>query len=187
MMQAEPHDREALQARVEAGWAPEYLLFWGHSASRGAPPGKECLSQWYPAGFTLDGETYVTAEHYMMAQKAVLFEDAEVAAQIRASREPAAVKALGRKVRGFDAARWEEHRFRVVAAGSHAKFSQNAALQSYLLGTGTRVLVEASPSDAIWGIGLAESDPRARDPRSWPGLNLLGFALMHARALLAAG
>ena len=187
MMQPEPHDRKALQARVEAGWAPEYLLFWGHSASRGAPLGKECLSQWYPAAFTLDGETYATAEHYMMAQKAVLFGDAEVAALIRASSKPADVKALGRKVRGFDAARWEEHRFRVVAAGSHAKFSQNTAMLAFLLGTGARVLVEASPSDAIWGIGSAESDPRARDPHQWPGLNLLGFALMHARALLAAG
>jgi hypothetical protein len=187
MFEPEPHDRKALQARVEAGWAPDYVLFWGHSASRDAPLGKECLSQWYPARFTLDGETYATAEHYKMARKAVLFGDAEMAAQIRASSEPAEVKALGRKVRGFDAARWEEHRFRIVAAGSRAKFSQNAALRAFLVGTGARVLVEASPSDAIWGIGVAESDPRARDPRRWPGLNLLGFALMHARALLAAG
>lgn len=105
-MEPEPHDLETLRRRIESGWAPDYLLFWGHTAARGAPLGKECLSQWYPAPFVLDGDTYPTAEHYMMARKAVLFGDAAVAAQIRACSKPAEVKALGRKVRGFDAARW---------------------------------------------------------------------------------
>jgi len=48
-----------------------------------------------------------------------------------------------------------------------------------------RVLVEASPLDRVWGIGLAADDPRAADPAGWRGLNLLGFALMEARDLLS--
>jgi ribA/ribD-fused uncharacterized protein len=55
-----------------------------------------------------------------------------------------------------------------------------------LLGTNVRVLAEASPSDRIWGIGLGADDECASDPRRWNGLNLLGFALMSARATLAA-
>jgi ribA/ribD-fused uncharacterized protein len=69
-------------------------------------------------------------------------------------------------------------------AGNVAKFGQHDDLRAFLLGTGSRVLVEASPGDRIWGIGLTEADPRAADPRSWRGLNLLGFALMEARAQL---
>ena len=70
--------------------------------------------------------------------------------------------------------------------GNVAKFSQNAELGAFLLGTGHQVLVEASPVDPIWGIGLAATDPAAQDPRAWRGLNLLGFALMAARDVLRA-
>ncbi|MEU4646849.1 NADAR family protein [Nocardia fluminea] len=76
---------------------------------------------------------------------------------------------------------WERARFGIVVAGSVAKFGQNDALRGYLVGTGARVLVEASPVDRIWGIGMAADDPGALDPGRWKGLNLLGFALMRAR------
>ncbi len=182
--ETEPTDLASLQARVESGWTPRFLFFWGHSAARAAPPGKECLSQWYPASFIAGGRKYATAEHFMMAQKALLFDDTNAADQILGCGHPAEAKELGRHVRGFDEDLWEQHRSEIVAAGSYAKFSQNPRLRSYLCTTGTRVLVEASPKDTIWGIGLAEKDPRARDPKGWRGLNLLGFALMQARARL---
>jgi ribA/ribD-fused uncharacterized protein len=186
MEQEEPLDLSSLQRRVEAGWSPTFLFFWGHSARPGGTIGKECLSQWYPAPFVLDGYRYATAEHYMMAQKAVLFGDDHAARQIRDSQEPAEAKELGRHVRGFDDDRWVEHRFGIVAAGSHAKFSQHPSLRAFLIATSPKVLVEASPRDRIWGIGLAEKNPGVRSPREWRGLNLLGFALMHARSRLAA-
>lgn len=184
-MEPEVYDLGTLQERVRAGWSPKYVFFWGHTGSPQRGVGKECFSQWYPAGFTLEGVTYATAEHYMMAQKALLFGDTDAAQQILACRRPAEVKELGRHVRGFDQARWEAHRFDIVVAASRAKFGQNAALRDCILGTASAVLVEASPKDTIWGIGLAEADPRARDPLAWCGLNLLGFALMVARARLA--
>ncbi|MET9595712.1 NADAR family protein [Streptomyces sp. NPDC006516] len=179
--------RDALEARVAGGERVKYLPFWGHRARADNVLGKSCLSQWWPAPFTVDAVTYATAEHWMMAGKARLFGDAEAESAALAARSPAEAKKAGRLVKGFDDAVWERERFALVVAGSVHKFGQDPALLAYLLGTGDRVLVEASPMDRIWGIGLAEDDPRALTPASWRGLNLLGFALMEARALLRAG
>lgn len=181
----EPRSVEQLCEAIAEGWAPEYLFFWKHG-SRAGGIGPECLSQWYPAGFVVDGERFATAEHFMMYRKALLFDDEGVAERILGVDHPRAVKKLGRRTRGFDEERWVAHRFDIVVAGSLAKFSQNPGLRAFLCGTSPRVLVEASPLDAIWGIGLAEEDPAARHPARWRGLNLLGFALMKARAELRA-
>jgi len=124
---------------------------------------------------------YPTAEHFMMAEKARLFGDDEARARILKAGSPAAAKKLGRTVRGFTEAAWARARFDIVVAGSRAKFGQNADLAAFLAATGDRVLVEASPVDRIWGIGLAATSPAATQPEKWRGLNLLGFALMVAR------
>jgi ribA/ribD-fused uncharacterized protein len=179
-----PSSLQSLQRAVEAGERFRYLLFWGHTArgrTGSGGVGRECLSQWYPSAFEVDGQRYPTAEHFMMAGKARLFGDAEALEAILAARGPGAAKALGRGVRGFDEEAWVAHRFDLVVAGSVAKFSQAPALGAFLRATGTAVLVEASPRDRIWGIGLAASDPAAEDPRRWRGANLLGFALMETR------
>ena len=181
-----PNSVADLLAHIATGTQPDYLLFWGHRPSRDGSIGKTCMSQWFEAGFAVDGLRYPTAEHFMMAGKARLFGDGEIAGQILAAAEPGAVKALGRKIRGFDEATWVAHRSGIVEAANLAKFSQNPALRDFLLATGEKVLVEASPVDAIWGIGLAADDARAQDPAQWPGLNLLGFALMQVRARLRA-
>ncbi|SNT66236.1 hypothetical protein SAMN05421812_13517 [Asanoa hainanensis] len=179
-----PQSLPELLAHVGAGGRVKYLLFWGHQARPGGGVGPACLSQWWPAPFVVDGVRYATAEHYMMAGKARLFGDEELAGRMLAAAHPGAVKALGRQVRSFDEAVWAEHRFELVVAGNVAKFGQHPDLGRFLSGTGNRVLVEASPLDRVWGIGLAADDPDASDPTRWRGLNLLGFALMHARARL---
>lgn len=173
-----------LIARVSSGERVKYVFFWGHTPKKEGTVDASCLSQWYPAPFEVDGVRYATAEHFMMASKARLFGDEAACARILASAHPGEAKKLGREVRGFDAARWEAHRFDLVVRGNVAKFGQDDALRAFLLGTGDRVLVEASPRDTIWGIGLASNDERAPDPARWCGLNLLGFALMEARARL---
>ena len=61
------------------------------------------------------------------------------------------------------------------------KFSQNQNFKDFLLSTGDKILVEASPYDRIWGIGMLETDNRAENPLLWNGENLLGFALMEVR------
>ena len=178
------YDRDALLEAIASGWQPKYVFFWGHTP-KGSGVGKHVLSQWWPARFTVEGDTYISAEHYMMAEKARLFGDEETRSSILATSKPGAAKALGRTVRSFDEKRWEQHRFDIVVRASAAKFGQNADLAAYLAETGDKVLVEASPVDRVWGIGLAADDPRAERPTEWQGLNLLGFALMRARTMLA--
>ncbi|WP_424533197.1 NADAR family protein [Sphaerisporangium viridialbum] len=163
-----------------------YLLFWGHHPPRDGGVGAGCLSQWWEIAFTDDGHVFRSAEHYMMAHKAWLFGDGGTAASILAAGHPGEAKKLGREVRGFDEAVWDEHRYQIVVRGNIAKFGQHAELGDFLLGTGARVLVEASPVDRVWGIGLAADDERAASPAAWQGLNLLGFALMDARDALRA-
>ena len=186
MVKTLPRDLDELCAQVRAGSRPQLLLFWGHQPNPDGSAGKGCFSQWYPAPFEVEGVRFPSAEHYMMWRKAQLFGDAAVAAQVLAAGSPAAAKKLGRAVRNFDDGAWTKHRFDIVVQASLAKFGQNPALQTYLLGTNDHVLVEASPVDRIWGIGLAATDERAPNPLLWSGLNLLGFALMQARAQLAS-
>lgn len=178
--------REQLAESVAHGADPKWLLFWGHQPPAGGGVGKGCLSQWWPCTFTVDGVEYTSAEQWMMAAKARLFSDFRAEERILAARTPAESKALGRLVSGFDEQVWADRRFELVVHGNVAKFGQDAALGSYLSSTANRVLVEASPRDRIWGIGLSADDPSARQPAAWQGLNLLGFALMEARDRLAA-
>ncbi|MFI7575611.1 NADAR family protein [Micromonospora sp. NPDC049497] len=169
---------------VASGQRVKFLHFWGHRPRPDGSVGAGCLSQWWPAPFSIDGHEFATAEHYMMWAKAILFGDTSIAEEVLAASHPHQAKTLGRQVRGFDQTIWEANRHGIVVQGSDAKFGQHADLRAYLLGTGDRVLVEASPIDRIWGIGLSADDPEAADPGQWKGLNLLGFALMHTRQRL---
>ena len=176
--------RDALVSAVRSGAKVKYLHFWGHRARADGQVGASCLSQWWPSPFTVDGVEYRTAEHWMMARKARLFGDERAERLALDAPNPALAKKAGRLVRGFDEAVWERERFGIVVEGSVGKFASDGELRSFLLGTGERVLVEASPLDRVWGIGLAADDDRAVDPARWRGANLLGFALMEARGRL---
>ncbi len=179
-------DLDTLRAAHASGARFDYLFFWGHTPRAPAVIDAACLSQWAPISFEAHGERFATAEHYMMWGKARLFDDGETGAQILAAATPAQAKHLGRQVRGFDELMWRAHRLELVTQGNIHKFSQHAECAAFLRATGERVLVEASPMDRVWGIGLRASDPRALDPGQWRGLNLLGFALMRARSALGA-
>lgn len=120
----------------------------------------------------------------MMAEKARLFGDLATRKRVLAASTPGEAKQLGREVTPWNQDTWAAHRFEIVVRASVGKFASNAPLRAFLLATGDRVLVEASPRDRIWGIGMAKNDPSAENPLEWHGLNLLGFALMQARAQL---
>jgi ribA/ribD-fused uncharacterized protein len=182
---------DELAAALSAGDRPKWLHFWGHTPKGDGAArkvGQWVLSQWYPATFRDDaGTVFGSAEHYMMWRKATLFEDAAIAEQVLAARTPAEAKDLGRRVGGFHDETWVGHRWEIVVSGSILKFGQDPVLRDYLLSTRNRVLVEASPRDRIWGIGLGAGSEYAEKPEQWRGLNLLGFALMEARHVLAGG
>ena len=162
----------------------EYLLFWGHQPSRDGSITKTCFSQWWEQAFTVEGIPYLTAEHWMMAEKARLFNDNSALAKILAATKPAAAKAFGREVLNFDPSVWNDKKRQIVVQGNVHKFSQNPELQAFLLATGDKIIVEASPRDQIWGIGLGPENPKALHPSTWRGQNLLGFALMEVRDLI---
>lgn len=169
--------------RMERGERLRFVFFWGE-IEEACSVTEACLSQWYPCRFVVDDVAYGSAEHYMMAQKALLFGDREIYEKIMAAGTPNEMKALGRQIRNFDQDKWDASKYQIVVDGNAAKFGQNDALKAFLLGTGNAVLAEASPYDGIWGIQLAAEDPLATDPKCWQGENLLGFALMEVRDLI---
>jgi len=168
----------------ESGIPVKFLLFWGHANKNNETVGKFCFSQWFPSPFTIDGITYKTAEHWMMAQKAVLFDDESALKKIIACNTPAEAKKFGRQVLGFDEMVWNDKRCDIVKLGNIHKFNQHPIFADYLLATGDRVIAESSPVDTIWGTGLPPDHKEADNIYYWRGLNLLGFSLMEVRDFL---
>lgn len=162
----------------------KFIYFWGHDNREKNEVGKFCFSQWYESPFSVNGVVYKTSEHWMMGQKALLFKDHILFEKIIGSIKPGEAKELGRQVRNFDQSTWENERFQIVVSGNKHKFEQNSKIGDYLLKTRDRVLVEASPVDLVWGVGLAANDPDIANIYKWRGLNLLGFALMVTRDFL---
>jgi ribA/ribD-fused uncharacterized protein len=155
----------------------QFTLFWAG-----------IFSQWYQADFVIDDVRYCCCEQYMMAEKAKLFGDGKTLAQIMGTRDPKQQKKLGRQVAGFDKDVWERieengkpYCWNIVYQGNVAKFQQNPGLGELLQKTAGTTLVEASPYDKIWGIGLGEDDPRAKERSQWQGTNWLGEVLTQVR------
>jgi ribA/ribD-fused uncharacterized protein len=184
----------------------QYVAFWGHDFPNGQ------LSQWYPSPFTftisdvdstllksigdilkkrnivinfglISGKLFLTAEHFMMAGKAMLF-DTSCIGNIMAATNPKTVKNAGRKVKNFNQSVWDSVNILWVAIGNYLKFTQHVHLKTFLKNTGDRILIEASPFDTIWGVGLPPNSELLRTPSSWKGENRLGDALMIVRSLI---
>ncbi len=139
------------------------------------------LSNWFISPFTYAGRRYFSCEQYLMEQKALTFGDDEIAEKIMKSRNLSEIKRLGKQVARYNENLWKTIRPQVMRRGLRAKFQQNPELLLQLLGTGSAILCECAPRDAIWGIGLAADDPRSDDTKEWRGRNLLGRALMRVR------
>ena len=151
----------------------EFCFFWKSNSY---------LSNWYPSEFVIDGVKYWCVEQYMMAKKAELFNDSNTYCYIMMSNSQKEIKALGRQIIGFSDDVWIPNRERIVFEGNYAKFTQNPMLKSFLMKQKDKILVEASPFDKIWGIGLDSSDLSfVSNPHNWRGTNLLGFVLMDVR------
>nr|WP_276576024.1 NADAR family protein [Oceanirhabdus seepicola] len=171
----------SLQKDFKKGKKIKYLFFWGHQPSYDGSITKTCLSQWWKSDFSVGINEYCCMEQYMMAEKARLFEDNEILEEILRSCHPKQIKELGRKVRNFNEDLWKRRRYSIILNGNYAKFLQNENLRQFLMQTKNRVLVEASPYDKIWGIGMSADNEKINNPLLWNGQNLLGFALMEVR------
>lgn len=150
------------------------------------------FSQWWPNDFIVDDIKYNCNEQYMMASKAALFEDQKSFEKIMEvtgpwekvhdfTKYPKEQKRLGRLVKNFDTDIWNDNAVDIVERGQIHKLLQNTYILEMLGMTKGKLLVEASPYDKIWGIGLRNDDPRAFDMSQWKGLNWLGEALTKAR------
>lgn len=181
-------DLEALQAAWDPDSPLPLLFFPDSGGSCDGEPGPAALSQWGNFPFEHQGKRFPTAEHWMMHGKALLFGDLDMVEAILKCRTSWQAKEYGRRVKGFDPKLWDEHASRIVEEGNLLKFRAHPRFATWLVSTAPAILAEASPTDEVWGIGLSEADRSARDPRRWPGRNLLGFALMRVRdRLLSEG
>ena len=177
---------QQLIQRQARGEKLNFLFFWGHRPARDGRVTQSCFSQWWAENpFEIEAIRYQTAEHWMMAEKARLFGDGYHEDLIIKATSAGAAKALGREIQNFDDAIWNQAKFNIVKMGNLHKFQQ-PDLADFLLATGDKILVEASPVDRIWGIGLEATHPDALFPKDWRGENLLGFALMEVRDYLLA-
>jgi len=180
------YDLKWLISQKGGGTRNKFVYFWGHRARADKVITKTCFSQCWAAPFEVEGNRFASAEHWMMAEKARLFNADDIYKQILNSKSPGAAKALGRQVSSFDEAIWNAVKYDIVVQGNYHKFTQHEDLGAFLKGTGKRVLVEASPVDKIWGVGLAQDDERIESPSKWRGENMLGFALMSVRDLIGS-
>ena len=163
-----------LQTKLAEGGTFEYLPFYGKNNNW-------YLSQWYPCEFTSWLGKHTSAEDAMMKGKAIAFSDYVTYELMLKTDDPRKLKRLGREVKGFDQKVWNKRKEQIVLLATLNKFRQNPDLKKQLLATGNKVLVEASPYDRIWGVGLAATHDDIENPFRWKGQNLLGFLLMEAR------
>lgn len=177
------YTKSSIEQEIGTGILKDAVFFWKPGIPEDGlnPTDATCLGQWSVSPFCVDTNQYDCAEQYMMAEKARLFGDDEIEKAIMCSKDPKQIKALGRKVKNFDETIWQQICHTIVLTGNYYKFLQNPSMLQYLLSTENKVLVEASPLDRIWGIGLGAENHAAQNPVQWRGKNMLGFALMEVR------
>lgn len=151
----------------------DYVFFYGWKATSMYPRSLACFSQWWDQPFTdpsYPNTTFKTAEHYMMFRKAMLFDPDEAQAIVDAPT-PSEAKQRGRAIKNFDKKRWDLHNDEIVETGSYRKFCSEGSddIRGFLLDTKGKRMVEASPTDRIWGIGYSAKDAMAHQD-NW-GLN----------------
>lgn len=127
------------------------------------------------------GLTFDTTEQIYMWYKADFFNDRETRAKLEVPLKPQDAKNLGREVANYDDAVWTFVRFGFMTYVNYLKYTQNEDLQKKLLETQNRILVEASPTDKVWGVGFYADNPLILDEKNWTGQNLLGKSIMAVR------
>lgn len=150
-----------------------HVFFWGSE-----------FSNWYSCKFEYEDNEFFNSEQAFMWKKALHFNDRNIAEEILKTANPKRAKELGREIKNFNADEWLKVSFDIMVEVNIAKYSSDPYLRDILESTGNKTIVEASPTDSLWGIGLHWSDDRVLDESKWQGMNLLGEALMKVRRIL---
>lgn len=150
----------------------DFVFFWGGSFSNFSEVSE---------GVEYKGKIFPTSEHAFMYGKALQFKDLDIAKQLETAKTPKDAKRLGRKVKGYDDEVWSDVRYEIMKEVCLSKYTRSPYHKRQLLNTGTKELVEASPYDKVWGIGMSKDDNGVEDRRNWKGENLLGKVLMEVR------
>jgi ribA/ribD-fused uncharacterized protein len=146
-----------------------HIYFWG-----------SIFSNFHPIDFIHQNNKFANSEQAFMWRKAIFFKDFEIALKILNTTNPQEAKSLGRKVKYYDDIKWNQIREQIMYEVNIDKY-KDEKLQGILLSTKNLIIVESSPVDKIWGVGLSKEDPRILDEKNWNGLNLLGKVLMRVR------
>jgi len=172
------YSKEMIIGRYNSEQDLKFTFFW--KTSKGILD-EGCFSQWQISHFSFNGIQYSSAEQFMMAHKAITFNDRKTLEKIMNESHPDKIKKLGRQIVNFNSNIWEKLKYSIALIGNYCKFVQNDKMKQILINTGGNIIVEASPNDKIWGVGLDETDSRIKNPNYWEGENLLGFVLMEVR------
>jgi ribA/ribD-fused uncharacterized protein len=157
-----------------------YICFWKPNETNGY------LGNWYNSPFTIDNIQFINSEQYFMWRKLKEFDpdNDQLEKELLKSTNSAEMKAIGQQVKNYKDKVWATIRYDVMKTGLLQKFIQNPHLLTKLLNTKDAILVEASPRDKIWGIGLNAEHAMSVGKENWPGENLLGKCLMEVREML---
>lgn len=155
--------------------SPDYHFFWGGHCS-----------QWMISPFEEFGETFNTAEQFMMAAKAKTFGDEKTYELIMIETDPAKQKKLGRKVDNFVPEVWDDVARAFVTLANYDKFTQNPEYLDFLMEHRGNFFVEASPYDNIWGIGMGVDATGIENPANWKGKNWLGECINASRDIIVS-
>lgn len=169
-----------LDYAIQNGRKLDKIYFWSGTPFSKTKIDESCFSNWFRMSFSKDGYEFKTMEHYMMFQKAMVF-DTTMLESILKAPSPKEAKRLGRLVDNFDGEIWADGAMKIVEDGLFYKFISNHGIKNFLLDTEESLIVEASPFDRIWGIGMGSGERGVDDPFNWKGQNVLGFALMNVR------
>lgn len=150
-----------------------HVYFWNSS-----------LSNFHKMSIEIEGdkgEKFPTSEHLFMYYKALHFNDLDAAERITRVKPPAFAKDIGRAVRNYNDEEWDNVRYQYMVDTLRRKYANPSKERDFLVGTHPKILVEGSPYDKVWGVGIHYKDRRIVDVRNWEGDNLLGKALMEVR------
>lgn len=167
--------------RYDSGESLRFVFFGECHSEFTDSVGKECFSRWYSLAFEIEGKSFFCIEQYMMAEKACFFDDEECERRIMNNNDIEDITLLGQQIKIFDGFLWDNYKKDVIRQGNVAKFADNKELFEFLISTDDAILVEATPYDVVWGIGMREGDQGIDNPHNWKGENILGFTLMKIR------